>query len=53
MCCAAEHGYWINPEQVGVRFEPLQGELPPDATQVTLLLWSGGADAPRPITLRK
>lgn len=31
----------------------LQGEIPPTATEVTLLLWSGGADAPRPIALRR
>ena len=31
----------------------VQGEIPPAASEVTLLLWSGGADAPRPITLRK
>lgn len=51
--CIAEHGYWFDPQQVGVRFAPLPGELPPTAAEVTLQVWSFGADAPRPITLAK
>src|SRR5689334_15794760 len=48
----AEHGYWFDAQQVGLRFQA-GTELAPTATEARLLLWSSGDAAPRPVTLRR